>query len=31
MRQVTDEVMRAIQQLSGQEIAETYNEIPKAA
>lgn len=30
-RQVTDEVMRAIQQLSGQEVAENYNEIPKAA
>ncbi|MBP0448198.1 1-acyl-sn-glycerol-3-phosphate acyltransferase [Kitasatospora sp. RG8] len=30
-RQVTDEVMRAIQELSGQEVAETYNEIPKAA
>ncbi|MFD4655336.1 lysophospholipid acyltransferase family protein [Kitasatospora sp. NPDC058444] len=30
-RQVTDEVMAAIQRLSGQEIAESYNEIPKAA
>ncbi|MFC8447990.1 lysophospholipid acyltransferase family protein [Kitasatospora sp. NPDC057223] len=30
-RQVTDEVMRAIQELSGQEVAETYNELPKAA
>ena len=30
-RQVTDEVMRAIQELSGQELAETYNELPKAA
>ncbi|MGW4895778.1 lysophospholipid acyltransferase family protein [Kitasatospora sp. NPDC004240] len=30
-RQVTDEVMRAIQELSGQEVAENYNEIPKAA
>ncbi|MFG3051761.1 lysophospholipid acyltransferase family protein [Kitasatospora sp. NPDC048239] len=30
-RQVTDEVMRAIQQLSGQEFVESYNELPKAA
>ncbi|MER7668539.1 lysophospholipid acyltransferase family protein [Kitasatospora sp. NPDC096128] len=30
-RQVTDEVMAAIQRLSGQEVAETYNEVPKAA
>jgi 1-acyl-sn-glycerol-3-phosphate acyltransferase len=30
-RQVTDEVMRAIQELSGQEPAEVYNEVPKAA
>ncbi|MFI6843929.1 1-acyl-sn-glycerol-3-phosphate acyltransferase [Kitasatospora sp. NBC_00085] len=30
-RHVTDEVMRAIQELSGQEVAETYNEVPKAA
>ncbi|MFJ1702806.1 lysophospholipid acyltransferase family protein [Kitasatospora sp. NPDC088346] len=30
-RQVTDEVMAAIQELSGQETAETYNELPKAA
>ncbi len=30
-RHVTDEVMRAIQELSGQEVAETYNELPKAA
>ncbi|MGW6915239.1 lysophospholipid acyltransferase family protein [Kitasatospora sp. NPDC054939] len=30
-RQVTDEVMRAIQRLSGQEVAESYNEVPKAA
>ncbi|MEU6966623.1 lysophospholipid acyltransferase family protein [Kitasatospora aureofaciens] len=30
-RQVTDEVMAAIQRLSGQEVVESYNEIPKAA
>ncbi|WP_030056371.1 MULTISPECIES: lysophospholipid acyltransferase family protein [Streptomyces] len=30
-RQVTDEVMAAIQRLSGQEVAESYNEVPKAA
>ncbi|MFC9324406.1 lysophospholipid acyltransferase family protein [Kitasatospora sp. NPDC057015] len=30
-RQVTDEVMRAIQELSGQEVAAAYNELPKAA
>ncbi|MFJ9690971.1 lysophospholipid acyltransferase family protein [Kitasatospora sp. NPDC101183] len=30
-RQVTDEVMAAIQRLSGQEVAERYNEVPKAA
>ncbi|MER8182173.1 lysophospholipid acyltransferase family protein [Kitasatospora sp. NPDC094015] len=30
-RQVTDEVMAAIQELSGQENADTYNELPKAA
>ncbi|WP_371500850.1 1-acyl-sn-glycerol-3-phosphate acyltransferase [Kitasatospora sp. NBC_00374] len=30
-RQVTDEVMAAIQELSGQEAAESYNELPKAA
>jgi 1-acyl-sn-glycerol-3-phosphate acyltransferase len=30
-RQVTDEVMAAIHELSGQELAEAYNEVPKAA
>jgi 1-acyl-sn-glycerol-3-phosphate acyltransferase len=30
-RQVTDEVMAAIQALSGQEPAQVYNEVPKAA
>lgn len=30
-RQVTDEVMAAIQRLSGQEVVESYNEVPKAA
>ncbi|MFD0530730.1 lysophospholipid acyltransferase family protein [Kitasatospora arboriphila] len=30
-RQVTDEVMAAIHELSGQELAEAYNEAPKAA
>lgn len=30
-RQVTDEVMAAIHALSGQELAEAYNEAPKAA
>ncbi|WP_405010726.1 lysophospholipid acyltransferase family protein [Kitasatospora sp. NBC_01539] len=30
-RQVTDEVMAAIHELSGQELAESYNETPKAA
>ncbi|MFE9424895.1 lysophospholipid acyltransferase family protein [Kitasatospora sp. NPDC006697] len=30
-RQVTDEVMAAIHALSGQELAEVYNEAPKAA
>jgi 1-acyl-sn-glycerol-3-phosphate acyltransferase len=30
-RQVTDEVMAAIQALSGQESADTYNEVPRAA
>ncbi|MFE0463657.1 lysophospholipid acyltransferase family protein [Kitasatospora sp. NPDC058965] len=30
-RQVTDEVMAAIHELSGQELAPVYNEVPKAA
>ncbi|MEV4560105.1 lysophospholipid acyltransferase family protein [Kitasatospora sp. NPDC049285] len=30
-RQVTDEVMAAIHELSGQQLAEAYNETPKAA
>ncbi|MEU9131121.1 lysophospholipid acyltransferase family protein [Kitasatospora sp. NPDC048540] len=30
-RQVTDEVMAAIQELSGQQTADGYNELPKAA
>ncbi|MCX4745365.1 1-acyl-sn-glycerol-3-phosphate acyltransferase [Kitasatospora sp. NBC_01287] len=30
-RQVTDQVMAAIHELSGQELAEVYNDIPKAA
>ncbi|MDH6133487.1 1-acyl-sn-glycerol-3-phosphate acyltransferase [Kitasatospora sp. MAA4] len=30
-REVTDEVMRAVHALSGQELAEVYNELPKAA
>ncbi|GAA1948407.1 lysophospholipid acyltransferase family protein [Kitasatospora viridis] len=30
-RQVTDEVMAAIHELSGQELAQVYNEVPKAA
>ncbi|GAA4871638.1 lysophospholipid acyltransferase family protein [Kitasatospora terrestris] len=30
-RQVTDEVMAAIHALSGQELADSYNELPKAA
>lgn len=30
-RQVTDEVMRAVHELSGQELARVYNELPKAA
>ncbi|MEV4611140.1 lysophospholipid acyltransferase family protein [Kitasatospora sp. NPDC049258] len=30
-RQVTDQVMAAIQELSGQEAADSYNELPKAA
>ncbi|MDH6114046.1 1-acyl-sn-glycerol-3-phosphate acyltransferase [Kitasatospora sp. MAP12-15] len=30
-RQVTDEVMAAVHELSGQELAQVYNELPKAA